>query len=193
LVESAVSAINGIMMARPASLGGRVKILLLVRHAKSSWKRDDIPDQDRPLKGRGKRDAHELGLHLVEQDLVPQLIITSTAKRARQTAKLVAMACQYDGEILLEPTLYEAGPTAYIQALHDVDERYQRAMMIGHNPGLEVLLEVLTGEARWLTTAAMACVELPVSAWTEIQEYVGGRLISLWSPKGSQGTVAGTR
>ncbi|MCU0520371.1 MAG: histidine phosphatase family protein [Anaerolineae bacterium] len=170
-----------------------MKTLLIVRHAKSSWKQDNIPDHDRPLKGRGKRDARELGKHIILQDLVPQHIISSTAKRTRNTAKLVAEACHYQGEILFDRDLYEAGPTGYLGALQRVDDRYQRVMVIGHNPGLEVLLEVLTGEARWLTTAAMACVELPIASWTGIQEYVGGRLASFWSPKESQGAVAGTR
>ncbi len=172
--------------------GRHMKTLLIARHAKSSWQRDDIPDYDRPLKGRGKRDARTLGLHLLEQELMPQLIISSTAKRARQTAKLIAEAAQYEGDILLEPTLYEAGPMGYIKALQSIDESYQRVLLVGHNPGLEVLLEVLTGEARWLTTAALAWVELPISAWSEIQEYVGGRLVSVWSPKQGQGTEAGT-
>ncbi len=169
-----------------------MKTLLIVRHAKSSWKQDDIPDHDRPLKRRGKRDARALGLHLLEQELIPQLIICSTAKRARQTAKLMAEAAGFEGEIALEPTLYEAGPMGYIQALQSIDESYQRVLVVGHNPGLEVLLEVLTGEAHWLTTAALACIELPISAWPETQEYVGGRLVSLWSPKQGQGNEAGT-
>ena len=170
-----------------------MKTLLIVRHAKSSWKRDDIPDHDRPLKGRGKRDALELGRQILDRDLVPQQIISSTAKRARSTARLIAEACHYEAEIILEHDLYEAGPTGYLRALQGVDDRDQRVMVIGHNPGLEVLLEVLTGEARWLTTAAMVCVELPIASWSEIQEYVEGRIVSFWSPKQDQGTVAGTR
>lgn len=169
-----------------------MRTLLIVRHAKSSWKQDDIPDHDRPLKRRGKRDARALGLHLREQKLIPQLVICSTAKRAQQTAKLMAEAAGFVGEILLEPTLYEAGPTSYIRSLQSIDESYQRVLVVGHNPGLEILLKVLTGEAYWLTTAALACVELPISAWPETQEYVGGRLVSLWSPKQVQGNEAGT-
>jgi phosphohistidine phosphatase len=172
-----------------------MKTLLIVRHAKSSWKGPDIPDHDRPLKKRGRQDAMRLGRHLLDQDLVPQLIISSTAKRARKTGGLVAEACQYDEEILLERELYHAGPMGYIRTLRGVDDRYQRVMIIGHNPGLEVLLEVLTGEARWLPAGALVCVDLPVQTWAEVQEYLDGDVVCLWTPKSlrkDQG-VAGIR
>ena len=160
-----------------------MKTLLLLRHAKSSWKHDDIPDHDRPLKKRGKRDAPRMGQLLLEQELVPQLIISSTAKRARKTAKKTAKACSYAGEIVLKRGLYQAGPMGHIRILQEVADDYRRVMLVGHNPGLEVLLEVLTGESEWLPTAALAQIELPVETWAEVQEYIGGKLVNLWKPK----------
>ena len=160
-----------------------MKTLLILRHAKSSWKHADIPDHDRPLKKRGKRDAPRMGHLLLELDLVPQLILSSTAKRARNTAKLVAEACNYQGEIRLEHDLYHAGPMGYIRVLRELDDGYQRVMMIGHNPGLEVLLEVLSGASEWLPTAALAQVQLPVDTWSDVREYIEGELVGLWTPK----------
>jgi phosphohistidine phosphatase len=124
-----------------------------------------------------------MGELLIEEKLVPQLIISSTAKRALKTVELVAEACQYDGEVQPEHGLYGAGPMGYIRILQEVPDVYQRVMVVGHNPGLEVLLEVLTGEAVWLPTAALAHVELPIDTWAEIREYVGGKLVDLWEPK----------
>jgi len=160
-----------------------MKTLLILRHAKSSWKQTDLPDHDRPLKKRGERAAPRMGELLVKEELVPQLIISSTAKRALKTTALVAEACQYDGEVQPEHGLYGAGPMGYIRILQEVPDVYQRIMVVGHNPGLEVLLEVLTGEAVWLPTGALAHVELPIDTWAEIREYVGGRLVDLWEPE----------
>ncbi|MBN1247579.1 MAG: histidine phosphatase family protein [Anaerolineae bacterium] len=160
-----------------------MKTLLLLRHAKSSWKHEGVPDHDRPLKKRGQRIAPKIGHLLVDQDLVPQLIVSSTAKRARKTARYVADACGYTGEIVLEHGLYQAGPMGHVRILQEVEDVYQRIMIVGHNPGLEVLLEVLTGKSEWLPTAALAHIELPINSWADVREYVGGELVNLWLPK----------
>ncbi len=76
-----------------------MKTLLVLRHAKSSWKDSGLADHDRPLNKRGKHDAPRMGTLLAKEDLVPDLIISSSAKRAKSTAEAVAMNCGYDGEI----------------------------------------------------------------------------------------------
>lgn len=160
-----------------------MRTLLLVRHAKAKSGGEDVSDHDRPLKKRGKSDASRIGWLLIEQDLVPQLVISSTAKRARGTAKRVARACDYMGEIVLLDSLYDAGPTEYIQMLQHLDDRYHRVMVVGHNPEIELLLEVLAGESEAFRPGAMACIELPVDAWVDVHEYVGGKLVDLWGPE----------
>ncbi len=160
-----------------------MKTLLVMRHAKSSWQNTGVPDHDRPLKLRGKVDAPQMGRFLRDQGLTPQLIISSTAKRARKTAKLVAQACGYESGIELEDELYNAGPTSYIRVLQGIDDQYHQVMVVGHNPGLELLLEVLTGAPARMPTAALARLELPIDSWAEVREYVGGTLVDLWTPK----------
>lgn len=160
-----------------------MKLLLVMRHAKSSWKYDDLADHDRPLKKRGISDAEAMGKHLKDKDLTPHIIIASTAERARKTAKIVAEASHYNGDIVLEHGFYHAGPIDYIRALQHLDETIQLAMVIGHNPGLEVLLEVLTGESEWLSTSAVALVKLPINAWSEVEEYLEGELAEMWTPR----------
>jgi phosphohistidine phosphatase len=83
-----------------------MKTLLIMRHAKSSWKDPDLPDHDRPLNKRGKHDAPSMGKLLKDEDLIPDLIISSTAARAKKTAELVAKACKYKGEISLNQSLW---------------------------------------------------------------------------------------
>ena len=153
-----------------------MKTLLILRHAKSSWKNADLLDHDRPLKRRGMRDAAAIGAHLPVRTMVPELIITSTAKRARATAELVARACGYAGEILLAPQLYHAGPSGAFQVLRDVEGHYLCVMIVGHNPGLEELLEALTGESRRLGTGSLACVALQIDGWDEMRMGVEGKL-----------------
>ena len=86
-----------------------MKTLLLLRHAKSSWKDGDLDDHDRPLNKRGKRDAPRMGQLLRDQDLLPELILTSSARRCRKTAEHVIQSSGYRGETRITGELYEAG------------------------------------------------------------------------------------
>lgn len=157
--------------------------LLILRHAKSSWSNANLSDHERPLNSRGERDAPRMGELLQEQGLVPHLIITSSAERARATAELVAHSCHYQAKIEVTSDLYHADPPAYVARLQKVDDRHQRVLVVGHNPGLEALLKRLTGEAHRLPTAALAHVEMPLATWRELSETSRGKLKSLWRPK----------
>lgn len=160
-----------------------MKTLLILRHAKSSWKDDTLPDHDRPLNKRGKQDAPRMGKLLQEKGLVPDLIISSTAKRARKTAEMVAEESGYEGEIQLERDLYAFEPTAYLEELAQIEDHFQTILIVGHNPGLEELVEQLTGEFARLPTAALAQVSLPVESWSDLDEETQGQLSNLWRPK----------
>src|SRR5262245_35485739 len=137
-----------------------MKTLLLLRHAKSSWKYPDLADHDRPLNKRGKVIAPRMGQLLKDENLVPDLILSSTAARAQTTAHKVARASGYEGDIRVTRELYETGPAAYLALLQAIPEEHARVLVVGHNPDLEVLLEQLTDEAETLPTAALALVEL---------------------------------
>lgn len=160
-----------------------MKTLLILRHAKSSWSKPELADHDRPLNKRGKRDAPRIGSLLRREDLVPDLIISSTAARARSTAELASEACGYEGELRLERECYAAGPEAYLDALQSLPESYPCVMVVGHNPGLEELLELLTGEWQRLPTAALAQVRLRLDVWGELDEDTRGKLVNLWLPR----------
>lgn len=157
--------------------------LLILRHAKSSWSNANLTDHERPLNSRGKRDAPRMGELLREKDLIPDLIITSSAERARATADLVAIECQFQGQIEVTSDLYHADPPAYIARLQEVGDRHRRVLVVGHNPGLEELLERLSGEAHRLPTAALAHVEMPLATWQDLSEASRGQLRNLWRPK----------
>src|SRR5438093_1111071 len=132
-----------------------MKSVLVLRHAKSNWKQPDLNDHDRPLSKRGKRDAPRMGELLQNEHLVPEFIISSTAKRARSTAKAVAKASGYKGVITFNRSLYAAQPAAYIDALCDVSKEYARVLLVGHNPSLEELVKMLTGEELVMPTCSL--------------------------------------
>jgi phosphohistidine phosphatase len=159
-----------------------MKTLLILRHAKSSRKKP-VADHDRPLNKRGKSDAPRMGKVLRDADLRPDLIISSTAMRAQKTAAAVAQHSGYPGAVELSPDLYLAGPEGYRRVLRGVPDDFRRVLVIGHNPGLEMLLESLTGSSETLPTAALAQVRLDIDCWSELDEGAGGELVELWRPR----------
>jgi phosphohistidine phosphatase len=153
---------------------------LILRHAKSSWKDTGLADHDRPLTKRGQRDAPRVGRLLRDENLTPDLILSSTARRALDTAEAVAEAGKYEGEIESRPEFYMAGPEAYFRALRALSDDYECVMVIGHNPGLEELAEALTGESETMPTAALAQVELTLERWRDLSDETEGRLVNVW-------------
>ena len=160
-----------------------MRTLLLLRHAKSSWKDVTLSDHDRPLNGRGKRDAPKMGRLLRTEQLVPDLVICSTAKRARATTKLVVETSGYGEEVIFTPDLYHAASFTYLEVLRQVPDQYRRVLVVGHNPNLEYLLEELTGDWEHLPTATLAQVTLPIEHWRELDAGITGTLVNLWVPR----------
>lgn len=162
---------------------GGMKTLLILRHAKSDWADAGLPDHDRPLNKRGTREAPLMGEILRTHDLIPDLILSSTAYRARQTAELVAQACGYAGEILTVREMYLAEPVEYVEALHLYAREEAIVLIVGHNPGIEDLAAKLTDQAIAMTTANLIHVTLPIDSWQELREKTHGKLIHFWRPK----------
>ena len=160
-----------------------MKTLLIMRHAKSSWNHPELSDYDRPLNARGKRDAPRIGKHLRQEGLIPDLILTSSAKRARRTANKVAKSCGYTGKVKKLDALYDTVPGVYFETLQALPDKYQRVMVVGHNPTMEQLVNHLTGEIKQMPTAALAHIELPIQQWNALDLYTRGALVNLWTPK----------
>ncbi len=160
-----------------------MKTLLLLRHAKSSWKETVLEDHDRPLNKRGRKDAPRMGRLLAELNLIPEYLVSSSAKRARKTATEVIEETRFRGESRFTFELYHAAPGQLLNIVRELPSNYSRVLLIGHNPGLEEFLEHLTGNYTPLTTAALARVELPVQDWRQIDSSVKGELMGLWQPR----------
>jgi phosphohistidine phosphatase len=120
---------------------------------------------------------------LKKEHLVPDVIISSTAMRARATAEAVAKASGYKGEIILNKSLYAAGPEAYVGVMHNLSDEFVRVLIIGHNPGLEELVEILTGEIHLMPTCSLTHVKLCIGKWSDMDNKIKGEVSEIWRPR----------
>ncbi len=154
-----------------------MKRLLVLRHAKSDRSDSALQDHDRPLASRGKAGAPQMGHALAALDTIPDAILTSTAVRARETARLAATAMGYGGKIVEESALYAAPGNVLLNVLRDADDA-ATLLLVGHNPGLEELIGLLTGSMDAepilrLPTAGLACLALEIEDWSHIYAQCG--------------------
>lgn len=159
-----------------------MKTLYLLRHAKSSWKDPELQDYDRPLNGRGMETAPLVGRFIRKRKLRFDLLISSPATRARQTAALVKESAGLSAELLYDERIYEADAARLLEVITQAAESADALMLVGHNPGMEELLTFLTGEEQHMPTAALACVALDVDKWGKARARTG-RLEWLVRPK----------
>lgn len=152
------------------------KRLFIMRHAKSKWSEQGVSDHDRALAKRGKRDAADMGRALAERGLQPQLILCSTAKRARATVKRLLASAEATPQVRYSRALYGAGPLDCVRLLRHVPDEIHTVMLVGHNPGLEELATLLSRRQVTLATAHLLCLELDVAAWADLDANTGARL-----------------
>ena len=156
-----------------------MKTLLIMRHAKSSWKDPAVSDHDRPLNKRGKRDAPRMAGFLAGNGLLPDYIISSSAERAQRTADEISACCDGAIELRTSRDFYHASPETWLQALQLVPDAVETVMIVGHNPILEELLYSLIGMYEILPTASVAQVEFEIDAWSQLAEDIEDALPTL--------------
>jgi phosphohistidine phosphatase len=150
-----------------------MRILYLLRHAKSSWKDDTLSDFDRPLKGRGRRAAEQMGQVLAEEKLKSPLVISSPAVRARETTELVLESAGFKLQPRFDERIYEADVRTLLEVARSIPDSSDTAILVGHNPGFENLLSYFTGDNRHMSTCALARIEFDVRRWSEVAEEKG--------------------
>ncbi|MGD2042877.1 MAG: histidine phosphatase family protein [Acidimicrobiia bacterium] len=158
-----------------------MRTLLLMRHGKSDWNADYDVDHDRPLNDRGVRSARVMGQVLTEEGETPDLIITSTAVRARTTAQLAAEAGGWGCEIVLEPRLYGSGADMVVQVAGAAPQ-VGRLMLVGHQPTWSIVVSVLTGDQVEMKTATVASLGFDVDDWAELAS-VRGTVDAVYQPR----------
>jgi phosphohistidine phosphatase len=154
-----------------------MKTLLLVRHAKSDWGHHGLDDHERPLNGRGRRDAPEMGRRLAERGVAPDVILSSTAVRARTTAELIAEALGLADRVTLDERLYAASAEEVLRVVGELDGDLTVAMVVGHNPEMASLAHQFSEEIHEMPTCAVAEYAFDVDAWYELE---GAVPVSVW-------------
>ena len=157
------------------------KSLMLLRHAKSSWADATLEDHDRPLQDKGRRRAAGLAAWLDERGLGCDLVLCSTALRTRQTLDMVLPAL--GGPVVrYEPSIYDAEAATLLGLVQHVEDRFERVLIVGHDPGLPSLATLLamtaTGDAlerlrRKYPTCALALLTFGDAGWRSVQPRVG--------------------
>jgi phosphohistidine phosphatase len=163
-----------------------MKTLLLMRHAKSSWKESNIPDHDRPLNRRGRHDAPLMGKLLRDQKMNLDLILSSTALRAETTAKLIAKAAKYNGRIILDKMIYNAQPGDLLIIVSNCSDKYNCILLVGHNPTVEETAQMITNTPEiTMATCSIAHLTLSIDTWADLKEKktFNSKLENFWTPK----------
>lgn len=161
-----------------------MKYLFLLRHAKSSWANPGMGDRDRPLNDRGIRDAPNMAQRLMAGEIQPDLIVSSPAVRALTTAKYMAQALEFSvNDIRLDNRIYEASTARLMMVIQALDDRCDRIMVVGHNPGLTDLLNKIDGvRIDNVPTCGIATLAFDVESWTQADIMVA-QLLAFDYPK----------
>jgi phosphohistidine phosphatase len=166
--------------------------LMLLRHAKSSWTDPGRDDRDRPLSARGLKAAPAMGAFMRKEKLVPDLVLCSPARRARDTWKLAAEALKAAPKVIVDDAVYDFGNGGrLLDAVRHKGNGAKSVLLVGHNPSLERLALRLIGKAdpdtkeriaKKYPTGALAVLEFKAADWRTIKE-AEGQLVSFTRPK----------
>ena len=145
------------------------KSVILFRHGKSDWDAKYDSDHDRPLAKRGIRDAKRMGKFLSKRAEVPELILSSTALRTRETTKLAMEAGNWDVDIELEKKIYEASLEEIINIIKSQDNKYNSICLVGHEPIFSTIITLIDNKKKIkFPTATMARISFFTSDWKRV-------------------------
>ena len=148
-----------------------MKTIILVRHAKSSWKDPTLDDFDRPLNKRGKKNAPFMGTKLKERGIMPDLMISSPAKRARKTAIKIAKAVGYPKKkIRFDGDMYHTGAQYLYTLVKTLKDKHESVMLFGHNPGFNDFAHMLLkhNTVTNIPTSGVYCISFDVDRWENV-------------------------
>jgi phosphohistidine phosphatase len=160
-----------------------MKTLLMMRHAKSSWDSGVASDHERPLNKRGRKDAPVMASLLCNYDEVPDLIVSSDAKRTCETLDLMLPVFEKFGAeplVEIESSFYHAPASEWLERLVEIPDPIGSVLFLGHNPGAEELVMHFSAAHHSMPTAAIACFRFDNDSWSNITD---GDLADIWRPK----------
>jgi phosphohistidine phosphatase len=161
-----------------------MKMIYVIRHAKSSWDDLGLNDFKRPLNERGKKDVPRMASRLKEQNIVVDLILSSPAERAFATSKVMASALTYaQKDIKTDPRIYLAAESTLLAVLREIDDAHTNVMIVGHNPGLtEFINQLMSLSMGAIPTCGVVAAKLTIASWKELG-WGCGRQEFFYSPK----------
>ncbi len=161
-----------------------MKKLYLIRHAKSSWKNPGLEDFERPLSKRGLKDAATMGKILKKASLKPDMVITSPARRAQETAEIIVDKIGFSiDRVVLEDDVYDATTYELIEIINNLDDQLDTVVLFGHNPGMTNLANLLNEvEIDNIPTCGIFVIEFDVKSWKKVSEK-SGSFVSFDIPK----------
>ena len=156
------------------------RTLVLIRHAKSSWANPLQSDFERPLNDRGEHDAPMMGERLKKMNVIPHLIVSSSAKRAKQTAKKIADAMDYDKDkIKFVESLYHCIPSVFEEVIYELDDTVNTVFIVAHNPGItDFANEMSEFKTDNMPTCGMVGVQVEAESWTDFS--MGSKKVFLY-------------
>ena len=167
--------------------------LFVLRHAKSDWGEPSLPDHDRPLNGRGRGATERLAAYCARARVRPDLVLCSTAIRARETLAGIVHGLGLHAKVSYRPSLYGADAASLERVVRGLDPAIGSAMIVGHNPGLQDLVLMMAGRGDAIErvrakypTGALATIDFAVEAWSAAAPGTG-RLARLVTPRDLEG------
>jgi phosphohistidine phosphatase len=150
-----------------------MKTLFLLRHAKAENGSAGSPDFERALNDRGRKEAQAVGAFIQKQNLVLDLVLSSPAKRARETTELVLASANLTVDVGYDQRIYEAGSLRLLEVVSQIEEGRSSVLLVGHNPGIEELLQLLTGRLEHMATGTLVKIDLKAARWNHALEDKG--------------------
>lgn len=159
-----------------------MKKLFIIRHAKSSWKEENLDDFDRPLNKRGRKNAPYMGEILKEKHICPDIILSSPALRAKITAEIIAKKVNYFKDIVFNKNIYDSNETTLHNLLTELDNKRKIAFLVAHNPEVNILADYYVGFNENIPTCGIVEIEFDCKKWQDISPF-NAKLISFEYPK----------
>jgi phosphohistidine phosphatase len=152
-----------------------MKIICLVRHARATWPNAAMADFERPLANRGHAEAESMSQHLLRQRITPDLLVSSPARRALETAEIFADATGFNrNAIVRKIELYEGGVESLSGVIRSLEEENSCVLLFGHNPTISALVRWLTGHpSSDMDTCGIAKIDLQGDCWQDTTEACG--------------------
>ena len=159
-----------------------MKTLFLLRHARAENPASGSKDSDRALDERGKKEVQAAGIFIKQLNLKFDQVLCSTAVRARETADLLVAAAELQVTVRYDQRIYEATPLQLLEVIKEIEDEKGALLLVGHNPGMEELLKLLTAQPTPMATCSLAKLDLEADQWSNIEK-TGGSLDWIVKPE----------